>query len=274
MANKTWIGLSTLGDYSVAANWSPTGVPGAADKVHLPPGAPPITAGLNQSAIALAEFVCESGNTGAAGSAAAYLQINTPIFRWSGAGVAYIDLGATAVSPDVLGAAQAGTGTHGLYLKGTAIGVVNVIDGNVGLAAIFGETSTAATVRSVGAGASVTVGAGVTLTNYYQTEGTGTVHCAVTGVTTVYGGTLTLLDAGAVASLVVNGGEVLPNSSGTIAAAVCNGGTTDWTTSGETRIVSSLQINPGATVVIDFNVLTVTAIIAPVAPVRYLAQTV
>jgi hypothetical protein len=270
--NRSWIGTTTPGDYSVAGNWSPSGVPAAGDSVHLPAGSPAITAGLDQHTIALAEFVSEQGYSSPTASAAAYLQINAAVFRWNGTGIAYIDLGSSPVNPDILNAAQASSGTHGLYLKGTALGVVNVIQGDVGIADIFGETATATTVRSVGSGASVTVGAGVTLANFYQTDGTSVIRSTVSTGITVYGGTLTTVDAGTTPLLTVNGGEVFPNSSGTIAAVVANGGTTDWTTSGESRAAGTIQANANATIAYDPAVLTITTRLAPNGPIRELVQ--
>ena len=43
MATKIWIGTSTPGDYSVAANWAPSGVPGAAED-FVAQNAPPTLA--------------------------------------------------------------------------------------------------------------------------------------------------------------------------------------------------------------------------------------
>lgn len=265
MANKTWIG--TDGDYSVAGNWSPSGVPLAGDVVHLPAGAGAISAGLTQSGVALAEFVVEEGYTGLIGSSAGYLQITTTIFRYSGKGVAYIDLSASACSPEIRDSADASFGSRGLYLLGSALNVVNVINGDVGLAARFAETSTAATVRVVGAKAAATLGAGVTLANFYQTGGAATLRCAAT-VATVWGGELTTLDAGAIATMHVNGGIVHSESTGTITTLNANGGEIDFTGSGATRTVTTLNQNAGSVVTYDPAVLTITTRNAPNGPVR------
>jgi len=55
MANKTWVGTDTgnEGDWSVAANWSPSGVPVASDDVYFVSGSQDVTAGLDQSAVTL-----------------------------------------------------------------------------------------------------------------------------------------------------------------------------------------------------------------------------
>lgn len=116
MATKTWVGGNGGGteDYSIAANWSPSGVPGASDDVVVPPTAAyGITAGLNQSAVSLASFTVERGFTKPIGTSSAYLQITTGKFSYEGSAQSWIDLSASAVSPNVLGTASVSTaGQH------------------------------------------------------------------------------------------------------------------------------------------------------------------
>ena len=77
MAVKIWTG-ATDGDWSVAGNWSPSGVPASADDVILSASyVVSITAGLNQSAVTLNSLTVEQGYSGAIGSKAADLQIAT-----------------------------------------------------------------------------------------------------------------------------------------------------------------------------------------------------
>mgnify|MGYP003655553306 CR=1 FL=1 len=56
MADKIWTGV-TDGDYSVSTNWSPSGVPTTSDSVYLTQDySVDITAGLDQSSVAIANF--------------------------------------------------------------------------------------------------------------------------------------------------------------------------------------------------------------------------
>jgi hypothetical protein len=70
MATKLWVGTDSgnEGDYSTAANWSPSGVPVATDDVILANSSQDITAGLDQSAVALTSFTVDLSYTGLIGS--------------------------------------------------------------------------------------------------------------------------------------------------------------------------------------------------------------
>lgn len=270
MADKVWVGTSTLGDWSVAANWSPSGVPGAADNVRIPPGSAVITAGLNQSAVALGYVIFEPGYSATVASAAANLQLTCSRFEFHGTGLAYIDLSASAISASIFNSASAATGLRGLYLKGSALVTVNVLGGKVGLASRPFETATIATVRCVDPKADVWVGSGVSLTTYYQDGGNGELRAAATTVT-CYGGVLKTREIGAITTLNANGGEIYPESTGTITTCNCNGGTTDFTGSGAARTVTTLKQNRGSTLIYDPAVLTITTRAAPDDPIRLTA---
>jgi hypothetical protein len=168
MADKIWIG--TDGNYGTAGNWSPSGVPTTSDSVYLTQdynGA--ITAGLDQSAVAIDKFVVD-GYTGKIGTLAlGYLQIDPDSFSFNGSDVSFIDVGAAAINLDIRSTAGGGT-TRGLYLKGSAIAVLSLIRGDVGLAHQYGETSTAATIRVTGG--TLVCGTGATLTTIDSYGGT------------------------------------------------------------------------------------------------------
>lgn len=270
MANKTWIG--TDGNYGTAGNWSPSGVPTTGDSVYIPAGGGSITSGLDQSAVTdVAKFEVAAGYTGTIGSAAGYLQIDlvnsTGIFIFAGTGTAYIDLGNSAVAVNVRDTAVPLPGFHGLYLKGSGLTTLNAIQGDIGLAAIFGETSTLTTARAVTDRVRVHIGSGTTLTTFYQTAGDNQLDAAATTVT-VWGGTLTTRGVGAVTTMTVYDGTVYPESTGTITTLNANGGDVVFNQSGASRTVTTLAHNYGATVVYDPNVLTITNRSAPNGPVR------
>lgn len=270
MANKTWAGSD--GNYGTAGNWSPSGVPTAGDDVRIPASSSQsITSGLDQSAVAIGDFIVEEGYTGTIGSADGYLQIDPDRFEFAGSGQAWIDIGSAAIDVQVLGTAAAATGDRGLHLKGSAIDELAILGGNVGVAARHGETATVATCRVTGANADVILGAGVTLTTLRVTAGTVRLRCACTTVT-VYGGTLHTEEDGAITTLNLEGGTVYSNSSGTITTLNAGGGTADFTRSGLARTVSTLKQNPGSTLVYDPAVLTITTRSAPDDPISLRAS--
>jgi len=268
--NKTWVGddSGNEGDWSVAANWSPSGVPVATDHVRIPASSSEdITAGLNQSAVALGDVIVEKGYTGTIGTSAGYLQIDPNRFQFEGTGESYIDLGSAAIDVLILDTATApATGQHGLYLKGSAIAILSVLDGDVAVAGLHGETATVTTARTVGDRAKLTLGAGVTLTNLDTVKGEATLRCACTTID-VLGGQLTTEEVGAITTLNVRDGTAYPNSTGTITTLNLHGGTVDLTGSGLARTITTLVHNGGA-ILYDPASVTITNKSAPDAPVR------
>ncbi len=265
MANKTWAGSD--GNYGTAGNWSPPGVPSTGDHVRIPASSTQsITSGLDQSAVAIGDFIVEEGYIGEIGTAAGYLQIDPDRFEFNGSGQAYIDIGSAAIDVQVLGTATAASGERGLYLKGSAIDELAILGGNVGVAAIHGETATVTTCRVTGSSADVWLGAGMTLTTLQVNAGTVRLRCAATTVT-VYGGTVYTEEAGAITTMTVDGGTVYPNSSGTVTTLNMDGGSVDFTRSGLARTVSTLKQNPGSTLTYDPAVLTITTRSAPDDPI-------
>jgi hypothetical protein len=274
VANKTWL-LTSTGDLNVSGNWSPSGVPSATDNVRFPAGSPAITASLtslNTSTLsgALGTVVFEEGFTGAVGTSSTNMQFTCTRFDFSGTGIAYIDLEASSIAPQVFTTAGAGAGSRGLYLKGSALTTLNVEGGSVGIAYRSGETSTVATIRCYGPSADVVAGSGTTLTTFYQTAGTSVIRCAATTVT-CYGGTLKTTEAGAITTLNVRGGIVYPESTGTITTLNAIGGTTNFRNSGAARTVTTLSqdVSPGGISQVNYDpaVVTVTNLSAPSYPV-------
>lgn len=274
--NRTWIGVSTPGDWSVAGNWAPAAVPLATDNVYIPAGSPAITAGLNQSGVALGIVYFQTGYSGTVASSAAYLQLSCSTFIFSGTGQAYIDLSASAIDAIVTAGAQGSTGIPGLYLKGSALTSLAASGGNTILAGLVGETSSATTVRASGAGTAVALGTGVTVTTTEVSSGAAlTINTSATCAPTtcgVYSGTLTTIGTGTVTTINVgNGGTCYPQSSGTVTNLNCRGGITDTTKFGVARTISNLKQNSGASFAYDPNVVTLTTRVAPDSPVRITA---
>ena len=260
MATKSWIGTDSgnEGDYSVAANWSPSGVPVASDDVIFPAGvSQSVTDGLDQSSVALGNFIVEDGYSGTLGTSAAYLQIDADSIRFDGSGVSYIDTGSAAVDWDITGTATATSGSQGLYIKGTGIDDLSIKSGTVGVAVLPGESATVTDARVLGG--KFTTGAGVTLTTLEASAGTTTNKANVSTVK-VFGGTVNSdvvgQSASAATTLYSFGGTYNLNGSGNITTLHLSGGTVDTTSSGISRTVAYIYFSSG-TLKADPNVFSV-----------------
>jgi hypothetical protein len=177
VADKIWVG-SVSGSLATAGNYSPSGVPAAADNLYIPIGSASITAGLTALSTAtlsgsLGTVEIQEGYSGTIGTKDGYMMFTPTVFRYAGSGLAYIDVEAAAISADIRKTASpAGAGQSGLYLKGSALVTLSVgSSASIGIASYGGETATVATVRVTGSSASVVIGTGVTLTTLQVTAG-------------------------------------------------------------------------------------------------------
>lgn len=233
-------------------------VPVATDHVRIPAGSGAIT-GVDQSSVAIGDFIVEEGYTGTIGSATAPLRIDPDKFEFAGTGTSYIDISAAAIDVEIKNAGTGQTGTAGLYLIGSAMDEVAIAKGTVGIAMQHGNTATAATVRVNGQAATVYLGKGCMLTTLYVVQGTAYQRCAST-TTTIYGGKLFTEEAGGINELNVNGNAYATlNSTGTVATINQNSSssTVDLLQSAETRIITDYNWNSG-TLLIDENYVTIT----------------
>ena len=197
--------------------------------------------GLDQSGVAIGDFIIEEGYQGTIGSATlGYLFIDPDKFECRGGGECWINIMAAAISPQIYNTAGASQGFRGLYLRGSAIATLNILGGQVGLASNGGETSTATTVRVVGNQSSLWLGNGVALTNLHQYDGQVLARNAIT-TTIQYGGELTTEDAGAMTTVTQYGGNYVYKSSGTITTYNIHGGTLDCLQSAVSRTISTLN---------------------------------
>lgn len=277
MANKIWVGTVSgqEGNLTHAANWSPSGVPVTTDNVRFPAGSNSITTnvtGLSTASLSgpLGTVIFEDGFSGTVASSAAYMKFTCTRFDYSGSGQAFIDLEASAISPRILKTGGTSAGQRSLYLVGSAISVLDILGGNVGLASRSYETASITTLRINGLTADVWIGSGVTLTTLHHFAGKADLRCAATTVT-AYGGTLTTSETGAITTFNVRGGIIYPNSIGTITTMNCDGGTTDFTKSGLARTVSTLKQNLGI-LIYDPAIITITTRSAPDYPIALSAS--
>lgn len=219
-------------------------VPVAGQHVRFAVDSASPTAGLDQSSVALGDFIVEEGCQATFGSTTlGYLYIDPNRFEFSGNGQARIDLTTAAIAAQVYRTVGAQSGERGLYLRGSALSVVNIMGGSVGLAALPGETSTATTVRVMGGArepADLWLGNGLTLTNLHQYAGEARVRGSVTTVI-LYDGKMTLEENAAMTTMTQHAGEFVYQSSGNITTYHLYGGTLDEQKSGATRTISTLN---------------------------------
>lgn len=269
MATKIWTG-ATDGDYNTAANWSPTGVPTTTDDVHFTKDySVDLTGSLDQSGTTIGSLTID-GFTGKIGSLAlGYLQVDvsgTAVINT--AGISFIDFGSSSIDLDIRDTISGGT-TRGLYVLGSALGVVSIQNGDVGIANQAGESSTVTTLRINGG--AVNVGAGATLTTLDAYGGSSSIHTSVTTINN-YGGTVVTKKAAAVTTLNQHNGTMNHNGTGTIATANVQGGSLDFTGSGIARTLTTLTLKVGGTIVYDPSVLTITTQNESDIPVRLTAE--
>lgn len=251
-------------DFASAANYAENAIPVNNDDLTLT-GSSNISFGL-VTGLSLHGFKSLSSYSGAVGSAGKYLQFTCTSFNWAGSGKAYINIGSSSIGPNVTQTATATAPDSGLFILGSAMGVLAIAgNSSVDVAGGPGQTSTVTTIQlQTGTGsngqARVNVGSGVTLTNLYQVSGnSSTLNCAATSVI-VNNGTLTTWGTGAITTLTTTGGTttVTSNSSGTITNLnIRDGGTVDMLQSDTARTVTNATVVDG-TYKFDASVVTNT----------------
>jgi hypothetical protein len=259
MASIYWKG--TDGAYGTNANWSGGAIPTTGDHVRLIAEYDgDILTNLDQSAVAIGDFVVENGNESDIGTIAGYLQIDPNLFEFSGDGTAFINLSGAAIPATVNNTRTPNDGERGLYLKGSAITTLSVQAGAVGLAVIQGDTATATSVRTISSEADLICGKGCTLTTAECLGGVMRIRASLTTLN-VYGGTVYIEEAAAVTTVNVYGGAVHHNSTGTVTTWNARGGTSDWLSFAGARTVTDVNIYRGA--VLRLNKAAVTYTNAP-----------
>lgn len=282
-------------DWSVTDNWSLGVLPGAAAGHDAVVDGAEILYGLDQSGIAntlasLNIIRSQIGSNPATGYIPIYLQIKATsviIGQHTGPGTSVedapvsIDLGSTASTIII-----SNTGTNSpttmpavRILANSASTTLHVNKGNVGIALVDGETATLGSVSvsytsNRSSDSKLYIGAGVTLTtaNFYagQTE----MACGATTVN-IFEATLTTIGEGLLETVNQNDGTFYSNSSGTITTLNNRGGITDFLRASVARIVTTLKLDPGGSVIYDPAVLTLTNKIQPYStsgPIKFVAE--
>lgn len=241
-------------------------IPQAGEHVRFAADSASITSatGLDQSGVAIGDFIVEEGYEGSIGSSTiGYLYIDPDKFEFNGGGSAasYINIMAAAISAKVYNTASAENGARGLHLRGTAIAVLDIIGGQVGVATDPGETSTVTTVRVMSQGASVWLGSGVTATNLHVYGGSARLRCSVTTVIH-YAGAIVTEEASALTTYTQKGGTFIYQSSGTITTHNFYGGSFDEMQSGLARTISTRNLYAGnGTILRNKEAVTVTSLV-------------
>lgn len=271
-AVKIWAGAD--GNWAAAANWSPSGVPANADDVYLEDASQSITAGFNQSAVALTSLNISRTFTGYVGDSNGYLQIGATTVNIgyyygkgtpAGSGRIKLDLGAVDSTVTIsYSAASTDTNKHAIRLKANdANTIIHCLKGDVGLATDTNEVSTVGTINigwltNQGNDCDVEIGSGVTLTTLNKTGGECTLQCAATTVNCDYGD-LSTAGTGAITTATIKGGKLISNSTGTITALnVIENGQADFSLSNAARTVTTAKVGDSGWIKYDPSVLTLT----------------
>lgn len=237
-------------DINNATNWSPSGVPGAADDVYIDNSSISLLYNLDAlAAVTFTSLTIDQSFTGDVGlsetnsDGTEYLEYRPQYFQCgattitigrgegSGSGMVKIDNVALATTMNVIDSGSPKEdGREAILWKGThASNVINITGGSLGVAIFGGEVATVATLR-MGSGLlgaaepSVRCGAGVTLTTITKEAGTLEIGSSLTTLNN-HGGDVTI-NAGTITTLTVNAGTCSYLGTGTITTVNIAGGAT------------------------------------------------
>lgn len=276
MATKIWLGndVGNEGNWSVAANFSPSGVPITGDDVYLENSSQSITAGLNQSAVTLASLNIAQSFTGYVGDADNYLLISATALSIgynygggspAGSGRIKLNLGSNQTTIDIYNSGSSASANEpAVQILGTHAGnIARCRKGSVGLAWATGEVSTFTTII----GSFVTnqtgdldlfIGSGVTLTTITTDGGDIVLRCAATTVNGA-GANIVTEGNGAVVTANISGGNFESNSTGTITNLnVTDEGIADFTKSSAARTVTNPKVSGSGKIKADPSNVTFT----------------
>jgi hypothetical protein len=280
MATKVWVGTDSgnEGDYGVAANWSPSGVPVATDDVIIANSSQDITGTLDQSAVALTSFTIDQSYTGVIGTSDSdFLEIaaSTVIIgqrrsttgTFAGSKRLNLDFGSsTAAQITVHDTASTALDTNRQPLRIRAVNASTDLHVIAGSLSVSDDSSNSSTLGDINVeSGSVNVGEGVTLTNVTQSGGIIHNNSSIAGTAKIKGGTYNQYDntsASTIATLTMSDGVVNHYATGTITTVNLNGGTLDLTKTQRSKTVTTLTADAGAVLVTDSGTVTITNEIA------------
>ena len=259
----TWTGTGITkinvgpNDYECPNNWAGLAIPVGSDNVLITGGSD-ILYNLDQSGVSVAAFEVAPGCTAKGGGLGRYFKAACTSLKFGGTGVWYLNVGSSSISPLFTASANPGTNQYGVYLLGSALGIVTVTgNASVAIAAFTSETATVTTVATNTTGRCM-IGSGVTLTNIQQANCADCqVGCAATAINTD-AGNLSTFGTGAITTITNNGATMNLNSSGTITTLNRYGGLTNFLGSKVARTLTTDNDYGDNTIQYDSAVLTIT----------------
>jgi len=280
MAVRSWIGTTSgsEGDWSVAGNWSGGAVPIAADDVIIANSSQDITAGLDQSAIALTSLTIDLSYTGLIGSSQSdFLEIGSvtavigqrrgTVGTFTGSKRLNIDFGTTtAAQINVYATATTAQDQNRQPLRLRAVNASTDVNVYGGTLAISDDSSNSSTIGDILIeSGTINIGDNVTHTTLNQSGGTVSTQSSITTVN-LKGGTLNQYDStssNTITTLTVsNSGSLNHYASGTITTLNLNGGSVDLTKTQKSKTVTTITAAPGANLITDTGTVTFTNDIA------------
>lgn len=229
-------------------------IPQATESVRLPAGSGDIstTSALDQSAVAIEDFIIEEGYEGTIGSATGYLRIDPNKLEDHGRGQVFIDIGAAAITCVVNNRASASDGEFGHNLRGSAIALVDYRRGLLGIAPHSGETSAVTALicaPSAEGSGYVKLGKGATATTVTMFGGTAWLHGTCTTINK-YTGIVWLMEAAGVTTVTQWSGEFHYGSSAGITTFNLRGGLLNEQASNAARTIGTLNKYRGSSTIV------------------------
>lgn len=211
-------------------------VPQAGEAVIIPDGSGDMESNVDLSATTLGVVtVAKSNDNRAHGSQFNPIRIKCTGFIFEGGGQtpAYFDLMDSAIAPEIRSTASVEADEFGLHLAGSAVTLLDVKGGSVGLAMLPSMPFTCTTgVRSRGNSARVGIGSTAVAPLLECLLGIVEHENSIANID-VHGGLVRTKNASAASGVVtVNGGSWSEESSGTKASVIQNGGNIDVTQDG------------------------------------------
>ena len=270
MATKVWKGDNTgnEGDYATAANWSPSGVPIATDDVFFKNSDEAVTAGLNQSAVALTSITFEASYTAAVGTETTFLQVaattatinnNVGPGTPQGSSRLNLDFGTTtAVAIEVQKGSLTALDTNRSPIRLLANNASTTIHVKGGQVSIMSDPDETGTISSLDVlGGEVIVGAGVTVTTINVNGGSLSLNSGVTTLN-IQAGTVTTEGSGAITTVNITGGTLHSNSTGTTTTVNVDDGRINFLGSQLARTVTNMNLGLDGRIDIDKDDVTLT----------------
>jgi hypothetical protein len=175
-------------DWKLPANWAGNAVPAANDDITIADGSAPILHNLNDSAKAYGKITrahgCAADIGGGPGDRLRVASC-TGLFDY-GSGRMFIDVGTSAIAPEIYNKRQAFDYSASVDIIGSAMTACHVFCGRVIFGANAGDSVPMPTVNNHGG--YVILGPGVTgHTTWSQKKGDGEIHCAAQDMTVAAG---------------------------------------------------------------------------------------